>query len=115
MERVSYAFIGSVFGALLGLLGWWLYGLAHSLNYRGPAMDPVLRHWLTWSIAASALLGLALKDKMGELVGDALAAILHFEFNLTFNRAVPTVVGIVFLAIVFAAIWHTTPHLGLAE
>ena len=108
MDRLVYALIGALFGALLGLAGWWLYGLAHSLNYSGPGMDPVLMHWLKWSAAAVAVLGLVLKERIGDLVGDAISAVFHFESNQSFDGAVRTVTAFVYLAIVVAAIWHTS-------
>ncbi len=46
LDRLGYALIGLFFGALIGVAGWWLYGVAHSVRYRGPGMDPLLRHWV---------------------------------------------------------------------
>lgn len=113
MDRVIYALIGSLFGALVGVLGWWLYGLAHSLNYDGPAMDPVLAHWLRWSVAAHAILGFVLKDKIGDVIGDTLSAIFLFETNQTSGAGVRTIAALVYIAIVVAAIWHMTPRAGV--
>ena len=109
-ERVSYAFISAIFGAFVGVLGWWLYGQAHSLNYTGPAMHPALKHWLQGSITVFAVLGFILRERAGEVVGDTLSAVFHFEFNSEPARTARLLVAVVFIAICIAAIWHTTPH-----
>jgi len=79
MDRLAYALIGGFFGAVLAAAGWWLYGLAFSLRYSGPGLDPVLMHWVKVLGAAFALLGFFLKDRVGSVVGDAFATIFNFE------------------------------------
>jgi hypothetical protein len=81
MDRLSYAFIGAVLGAVLATVCWWLYGLALSLRYSGPGIDPQLIHWVKVLGGAFAILGFAFKDKVGSLAGDALAGIFNFEAN----------------------------------
>ena len=101
--------ISAFFGAAIGAAGWWLYGLAHSMNYTGPGMDPVLRHWLVCSTSVFAALGFFFKDTAADFLADAVSAIVHFEFNEAPGNAARYGVGIVFLAICIAAIWFTTP------
>lgn len=108
-DRLLYALISSFFGAIVGVMGWWLYGQAHSLNYDGPAMHPVLQHWLQYSVATFAVLGFVLKDHVAEVVGDTLSAIFHFEINLTPDRNCRLLVSLVFLVLCIAAIWFTAP------
>lgn len=108
-ERITYALIGATFGALVGAVCWWLYGLAHSLNYDGPGMDPVLRHWLTYVTAAFAVFGFIFRERVGDIVGDSLTAIFHFEVNEAPGQSASAVVALVFLAIIIAAIWFTVP------
>lgn len=107
--RVTYALISAVFGALVGVVCWWLYGLAHSLNYDGPGIDPVLRHWLTYVPAVFAVLGFVLRERSGEIVGDTLSAIFHFEMNDTSGQSLGAVASIVLLLILIAVIWFTVP------
>ena len=109
VERVAYAFIGSLLGALVGVACWWLYGLAHSLNYNGPGMDPILRHWVIGVGGAFAVLGFFLRAYVGEFLGDVLNGILHFEVNHPPGSSVRLVVSMVFLTIIIAAIWFTVP------
>lgn len=106
-ERLTFALIGLFFGVLLGAACWWLYGLAHSLNYDGPGMDPKLRHWITCSGAAFAALGFLFRDRVGEFVGDVIGAIFHFECDDTPGKHASPLLGCVFLAIIVAAIWFT--------
>lgn len=109
-DRIGYAMLSAFLGALIGVAGWWLYGLAHSLNYAGPAIDPVLRHWLACSATVFAVLGFAFKDTAADFVADTMSAIVHFEFNDTPGNAARYGVLLVLLAICIAAIWFSTPQ-----
>jgi hypothetical protein len=108
-DRIGYAFLGALLGAVLGVIGWWLYGLAHSMNYSGPGIDPVLRHWLTYTSAGFGLLGFWLKEQVGDLLGDTLNAMFHFELNQSPGRESGHVVSLIFLVILLVVIWFTTP------
>ena len=108
-DRLGYAMISAFFGAVVGIAGWWLYGLTHSLNYTGPAMDPVLRHWLVCSTSVFAALGFFFKDTAADFLADAVSAIVHFEFNEASGNAARYGVSLVFIALCIAAIWFTTP------
>lgn len=110
LDRLSYALVGILFGTFIGLAGWWLYGMAYSLNYDGPGMDPALRHWLTWACGAFGIIGFLFRERVGDVIGETLSAILHFESG---EGRSPNPVGaiffLVFMAIVIAAIWFTAP------
>lgn len=109
VDRIIYALIGGVFGALIGVACWWLYGLAHSLNYSGPGMDPVLRHWVTYVGGTFALIGFLFLHRVADVLGDTINAIFHFEGNQAPNERSSPVVALVFIAIIIAAIWFTVP------
>lgn len=108
IDRLSYALIGALLGLGVGVLGWWLYGRAHSLNYSGVALDPALKHWLTGSGILFGALGGVLKDRVGDLIGDALSSIFHFEINSP-PRTASAFALVLLLALVLAGLWHTTP------
>lgn len=108
-DRLEYALIAAFFGAIIGMAGWWLYGMAHSLNYDGPGMDPVLRHWVQYTGGVFAALGFIFRERAADAVGDTVSGILHFEFNEEPGRAASAWVGCVVLAIALAAIWFTSP------
>ena len=108
-NRLTFALIGSVFGALTGVCCWWLYGLAHSLNYDGPGMDPALRHWVIYTTTAFAALGFIFRERIGDLMGDTISAIFQFETNDTPGERASVFLMLVFLAIFIATVWFTTP------
>jgi hypothetical protein len=109
LDRLCYALIGMVFGAMIGVVCWWLYGLAHSLNYAGPGMDPILRHWLTYASAAYAAFGFFFRDSVGNIVGDTLGAIFQFKANSVPEGKASPIVSLLFIVIIVAAIWFTAP------
>lgn len=112
LDRLGYALIGLFFGALIGVAGWWLYGVAHSVRYRGPGMDPLLRHWVQYGGAIFGVLGFLLRERAADVVADTLSAMFHFEFNPAPGRVASAVLGCVVLVIAVAAIWFTSPIKG---
>ena len=72
-------------------------------------MDPVLRHWVTWTSAALAVLGFVFRQNVANVAGDIISGIFHFEINDLPSQGLSTLACLVCLAIVIAAIWHTTP------
>lgn len=108
-ERIEYGLIGALFGALIGVVCWWLYGLAHSLSYDGPGLDPVLRHWVTYMGGVFAALGFIFRARVGDVVGDTISIIFHFEIDQAPSERAGVGVGLVFLAIIVAAVWFTVP------
>lgn len=108
-DRIFHAVLGGIFGAAIGAACWFLYGLAYSLNYSGPGMDPVLRHWVTWTSAALAVAGFLLRHRVADVIGDIISGIFHFESNDSSPHGLRTLAILVLLVIVIAAIWHTAP------
>lgn len=107
-DRLSYALIGLVFGALIGVACWWLYGLAFSLAYDGPGIDPSLKHWVGYIGATFAVLGFLFRGGVGDAIGHVLSAIFFFEANDTPGRSASPWVGILLVAIVLAALWFSS-------
>jgi branched-subunit amino acid ABC-type transport system permease component len=79
MHRLTYAFLGALFGALIGAICWWLYGLAFSRHYAGPGIDSNLLHWLKASAIIFGTIGLIFKDRVGTAIGTVVATIFNFE------------------------------------
>ncbi|MES2951981.1 MAG: hypothetical protein V4858_25940 [Pseudomonadota bacterium] len=109
IDRISYAFLGLLFGALLGVACWWLYGLSFSLHHRGPGIDPILHHWVTRVGGAFAVLGFLFRERVGDFIGNTISAIFHFESHSARGSTASAFVGLVLLAIVIAAAWFTVP------
>lgn len=79
MDRIVYAVMGAIFGTLIGVACWWLYGLALSMRINGPGLDHTLSHWVSVFAGLFAALGFILKEKAGTLVGSTIASILRAE------------------------------------
>lgn len=109
IDRLTYALLGLLFGALIGVACWWLYGLAFSLNYQGPGLDPVLRHWVTWIGGAFSVLGFLLRERFGDFIGHTISVIFYFEADSARGSAASALLGLVFLALAIAAAWFTLP------
>ena len=110
LDRLSYALIGMIFGAMIGVVCWWLYRLANSLNFSGPGMDPILRHWLTYACAAYGAFGFFFRASVGDIVGDTLSVIFHSEANSAPENKASPIVSLIFIVIIVAAIWFTVPR-----
>lgn len=108
IDRLVYAAIAGFFGLLLGVLGWFLYGLGYSRPWSGPGLDPLLRHWLVGAGGAMAALGFVLGPRAADALGDVLAAVLSFELAEG-HRAVTALFLLVFIALVMAALWASAP------
>ena len=104
IDRITYAGIGAIFGALIGAACWWLYGLAHSLQYDGPGIDPSLVHWVKPFGAVFALIGFVLRDKAGDVVGHLIGAIFNFEAD-RHQTNVPVWLAVLVLAGIASLIW----------
>jgi NhaP-type Na+/H+ or K+/H+ antiporter len=79
VDRITYAAFGAVFGCLLGLVCWWLYGLAMSRHFTGPRLLPAALPWMKVFAGVFAAIGFIFKDKVGSAIGGLLAGILNFE------------------------------------
>lgn len=109
VDRITYSLLGSLFGSLIGVACWWLYGRAHSLNYPGPGIDPVLRHWVTYVGGVFMVIGFLFRQRVSEVIGNTINAIFHFEGNQSPDERHSPIFAIVLIAIIFAAIWFTVP------
>lgn len=85
-DRLAYAAIGFVFGAIFGAVLWVLYGLALSRNLT-PGNDPVsgVLPWIKVVGGGFAVLGFLLKGRVGDLLGDGIAAVYAVE-TLEYSR-----------------------------
>lgn len=109
LERLQYAAISGVMGALLGVLGWWLYGVAHSLQYDGPGWHDVLRHWVLGCGGGFALLGFVLGASAADVWADTVGAVVAFEFQMDIHSKITFAFACVYVALLVAAIWWSTP------
>jgi hypothetical protein len=108
MDRLAFALIGAVFGAILAAACWWLYGLAFSFRYTGPGIDPQLTHWVKLLGGVFAALGFLFKDRVGSLAGDAFASIFNFEADRSPTENVSWWQVLFTLVLVAGLIWFLT-------
>jgi hypothetical protein len=109
VDRFGYAFVSALFGAVLGVIGWWLHGLANPVNFSGPGIDPVLQHWVIYCSGGLWLLGFWQKERVADLLGDTIHAIYHFEISHYPGRALGMFVCLIWIVLLFAATWATAP------
>lgn len=105
LDRFTYALIGFAFGALVGTLCWWLYGLGFSTTWSGPGIDPALGHWIRYAGGTFAVLGFLLRDRVGEVLGDVIGALFAIESAADSRFSVPTWLAVAVLALIVAAVW----------
>ena len=77
-ERIAAAFVGAVFGALIGLALAWLIGVYSSRM--GPGQ--VLVSFSTFALVGAAVfggIGFVFGVSVGTLLGNVIAAIFDFE------------------------------------
>jgi H+/Cl- antiporter ClcA len=108
MDRLTYALIGAVFGAIIGAACWWLYGLAFSLRYDGPGIDPSIFHWAKLFAGLFAILGLLFKDRVGSVAGSAIAGILNFEAGRDPEVHLRWWQVLVVLVLILGVVWYMT-------
>jgi len=111
MDRLTYALISAVFGAVIGVVCWLLYGLGLPVRHGHYAIDPVLRHWLIWSSGAFGAVGFVLRERAADVVGGAISVIFY-----AYSRSNPSprenaemLAGLVLMAVIIGAIWFTAP------
>jgi len=104
LDRLVFAALGGIFGAVLGLLLWWLYGLGQSVRLLTP-IQPGAAPWVMYSAATFAFLGFVLKSAVADLLGDTLSAIYKSE-----TEPDPWWVIVVAIALAAVAIWYLATH-----
>jgi hypothetical protein len=109
-ERLGYALIGLIVGSFLGVICWWLYGLAHSRQFYGVGIDPSIRHWVGYMGGVFAVLGFLFREGAGDSAGNALQAIFDFEEGSSPGRGMSLIGSLVFLAFIGAAIWFAVKY-----
>ncbi|MES2932727.1 MAG: hypothetical protein V4805_04490 [Pseudomonadota bacterium] len=78
-DRLSYALIGCVLGAILAVILWFLYDKGFSIRVRGPQLHMDLQSWIKYCGGGFAILGFLFKDNVGTLLGFSGAEVYRHE------------------------------------
>ena len=106
MDRVIYAAIGAVFGSLLGLVCWFLYGIAFSRQFQGMSLNVDALPWIKSIGGLFALLGFVFKDRVGSIVGDTIAGIFSLESERDYGPNLSFWWGLLVLLVIAGIIWY---------
>jgi H+/Cl- antiporter ClcA len=110
LSRLAYALIGFVFGALLGVLLWWFFGLGFQPNPGRASTQPNPLIWVKYTAVVCAVIGFIAKDRVGDFVGSTIQTVFHIEMGTSPRgdwHAPTWLIVLVLLAVAFA-VWHFT-------
>ena len=79
MDRLTYAFIGALFGCVIGAVCWWLYGIAMSRHIAGTGLLQAALPWVKAGGFIFGILGFIFKNRVGSAAGSVIASIFNFE------------------------------------
>ena len=106
MDRIVFAAIAGFFGAVLGLVCWFLYGIGFSQSFPGMSWNPDALPWITALGGLFALFGLVLKERAADIVGDTIAGLLTTESGRDYGPNLSVGKIILVIAFIAAVIWY---------
>ncbi|MDP3832472.1 MAG: hypothetical protein Q8Q82_00795 [Hydrogenophaga sp.] len=107
-DRLAYALLGAVFGAMTGVVVWLLLGFGAwprgSLSIRGAGLVTLAEYMAL----IGAVLGFTLKGKIGDIVGSVIATIFSIRTGTpqAHSWEVPNWLKVAVAVSVAIAIWH---------
>ena len=110
MDRLIYALIGALFGALLGVVCWFLYGLAFSRQMTGPGINASVLPWVKVLGGLFGALGFLLKDKVGSIVGSTIAGIFSVESDRDYGPNLSLLKSMLVLVVIAPVVWYVFTH-----
>ena len=111
-DRLAFALIGFVFGALIATVLWFLYDLGFSRQHNHPEIQVGIGTWIKYVGGLFALIGFFFKAKVGDAAGETTNQVYEYESG---NYHLPTWLVVVVLAGVAVAVWYfTRPAAGAA-
>lgn len=105
-DRLSFALLGFIFGSLLAVLLWVLYGHGFSLRHAARREWGELSLWIRYVGGGFALLGFLLTDRVGDVVGSTTREVYEYESRYFVPTEVPTWLAIPVLVGVGLGVWH---------
>jgi hypothetical protein len=105
IDRLSYACIGFVLGAVLAGLLWFLYDLGFSRQLNHPSVHVGLSTWVKYIGGTFALVGFIFKSHVGQVFGRSSSEVYDYEAG---NHRVPNWLAFLVLLCVAAGVWYFT-------
>jgi hypothetical protein len=105
-DRLIYSAIGAAFGFLLGLVCWFLYGLAFSMRFFEMRLNASALPWIKVFVGLFAVLGFVFKDRSGSIIGDAIALLFSVESDRDHGPNLSFWKFLLWLAVIAAIIWY---------
>jgi hypothetical protein len=103
LDRIIFSIISLLFGSLLAVILWLLYGLAFSRHYTtGIGYD--LIPWLKYIGGSFAVIGFILKEKTADILGDIITIVYDAETKEPGWLSVIAIIG----ALVIVALLYVT-------
>jgi len=105
-NRLSFALIGLVCGAVFGLLLWLILDVGLHFKWSARGVHMGLRQWVTYSCGFFALVGFVFQDKLGTALGVGVNQVCEFEADSWGGPDVPNWLVVVFVVGVSLAVWY---------
>ena len=88
-DRLAYALIGAVFGAVIGAALWYFYDAGFSSRIGAPEIHAGLAAWVQYAGGFFAVLGFLFKAGVGSAVGGTVNEVYDYERGKRPNAAIP--------------------------
>ena len=105
-DRLAYALIGFMFGALIATVLWYLYDAGFSRRYNAPEIHAGLSSWIKYVGGLFAVIGFLFRDRVGSAIGRTSSEVYEYEANRNDNSEIPRWLVVVALIAVVVGVWY---------
>jgi hypothetical protein len=105
-DRLAYALIGFMFGALIAMVRWYLYDAGFSRRYNAPEIHASLSSWIKYVGGFFATIGFLFRDGVGTAIGRTSSEVYEYEANRNSNPEVSRWLVVVALVAVVVGPWY---------
>ena len=105
-DRLAYALIGFLLGALVAVGLWYLYDAGFSRRYNAPEIHASLSTWIKFVGGFFAVIGFVFRDGVGSLIGTTTREVYQYERGRHSNPEVPRWLAVAALAAAAIGVWY---------
>ena len=105
-DRLGYALIGFVFGAVLALGVWFLYDAGFSRRIGAPEIHAGLLTWVKYIGGFFGVIGFLFKASAGSAVGGTLQEIHDYERGKPANPEIPIWLAVILAVAIAVCVWR---------